>query len=269
MPPSFPSLSSPLDRILTDLASRDWPVALTAADDLLSSISRAGGPECRRALRLVCDLLRAPYAFGDGAAGNLVECLRDESRTPQQLFVVEMFDLNIAGARLNYPGIDFTDARLVGANLNGVVLDQQKIVGANLTGAMLNESFCRAVLFDRGAAPGASFVRADFETSRFTGGFKAEGANFTDAILQDTVLVAVKFAGATLVKANLQHARLTGVDLSGANLTGANLWGTTLQDVDLRGANLTGVQLRGDEIWRGVGLEGAIGADRIDVAVQP
>lgn len=269
MPPSFPSLSSPLDRILTDLTSRDRPVALTAADDLLSSISRGGGPECRRALQLTCDLLRAHYAFADGAAVSLIECLNDESRQPQQLFVVDMFDLNLAGAGLNHPGIDFTDAKLVGANLNGVVLDRQKIVNANLTGTMLNESFCRAVLFQHGSAPGASFVRADFETSRFTGGFTAEGANFTYAILQDTVLISAKFAGAILVKADLRDARLTCVDLSGANLTGANLCGAALQDVDLRGANLTDVLVRGDEIWRGVSLDGAIGADRIDAVVQP
>jgi len=244
-------------------------VALTAADDLLSSISRGGGPEGRRALRLMCDLLRAHYAFGDGAAVGLIECLNDESRQPQQLFVVDMFDLNLAGTRLHHPGIDFTDAKLVGANLNGVVLDRQKIVNANLTGAMLNESFCRAVLFQYGGAPGASFVRADFDTSRFTGGFTAEGANFTYAILRDTVLMAAKFAGAILVKASLRDAQLTGVDLSGANLTGANLCGAALQDVDLRGANLTDVLVRGDEIWRGVSLEGAIGADRINAVVQP
>jgi uncharacterized protein YjbI with pentapeptide repeats len=146
--------------------------------------------------------------------------------------------ITIGDKKLKYfigPGINLSDANLMGANLSGANLMGANLSGANLMGANLS---------------GANLMGANLSD-----------ANLMDANLSGANLTGVNFTGADLTGVNFTGANLTGVNLSGANLTGVNFTGANLTGVNFTGANLTGVNFTGANLT-GVNFTGA---DLIDI----
>ena len=84
-------------------------------------------------------------------------------------------------------------------------------------------------------------------------GCKAEGTDFSKAILQGAMLTDGFFAGANFENADLSYADFTGSDLKNANFKNANLTGTDFEicdcsDADFRGAVLVGSSFKGTKL---------------------
>ena len=125
--------------------------------------------------------------------------------------------------------LDFSDANLRGADLQGV-----NLWNANLSGADLRDASLRfATLW------GARLTYAELNRADIRGAY-LQGVNLTEAQLRDANLSGADLQGVNLTDANLSGAQLHGANLRGADLTDANLSGAHLHNANLRGTDLTG-----------------------------
>ena len=129
--------------------------------------------------------------------------------------------------------IDFTRARLSGADL----------AGANLERAIFVDALMDAVNLQRANLQGADLQFAAFWPKEYWG--RVTLANLEGANLNSAVVNHADLQGANLRNADLQNANLYNANLRRSNLQGANLRAATLKRADLRGANLQGAQFSG------------------------
>jgi len=160
---------------------------------------------------------------------------------------------NFARARLN-------EARMAGADLAGVRLDEARLDGAQLAQAQLS---------------GATFTSAKLDRADLSGA-ELSGANFLLASLRGTNLSGAKlqmadFGNASMQGANLSLASLEGAHLRDAEMEGASLAMARLIGTDLAGAKMQGADLTQTVVWRTTppGGENAAFADMAQVKVQP
>ena len=137
-------------------------------------------------------------------------------------------------------------SNVVGAFLQGALLESVYLGDANLTGANLSS---------------AKLAGAYLGDANLTG-VQAKKANLADANLGDANLSGALLREANLTHCDLTHCNLSGADLSGADLSGAdlsyaNLAGVNLAGVNLAGANLTSANLRDAEL-SGANLKNSI-----------
>ncbi|HFB2047676.1 MAG: pentapeptide repeat-containing protein [Hyphomicrobiaceae bacterium] len=128
--------------------------------------------------------------------------------------------ISLRGRDLRYARLDRSalhHADMTGANLNGASL-----VAADLRGVRLNCKHEIELIL------GLERARAKCASAR--------GANFTNALLQKTILAGVDLSGA-----NLEGAQLQGSILKLAILEGTNFWNANLRKADLS----TGIQAQG------------------------
>lgn len=128
---------------------------------------------------------------------------------------------------------------LVGAQLNGLRLDDASLAGARLSEAHL----AQAVLL-RVNLGGAKMEKAILSEACL-GGSTFAGADLKQAILHEADLGEVDLTGAVLLGADLSNANLSGANLTRANLGGADLRGAYLLGAQLDGVALNGARLEG------------------------
>lgn len=155
---------------------------------------------------------------------------------------------NLAGAKMSRvaicwtraTGADFSNARMIRADLRFSNFEDCSFEGADLHGANLTTSS-----FRRSRMHGARMMdcrTADFQESA-PGYTNFEGADLTNALFTDADLSGVKMAGADLTGAHLNRANLSGASLTGATLLGADFMHSTLSHADLSDAKMEGANL--------------------------
>lgn len=176
---------------------------------------------------------------------------------------VDLSEANLSGAKLN--GVNFSEANLSVVNLSGANLSEAnlsyaklnvaRLSGANLSGAILNHAslnvtnLIRADLH-RAQLRGASLIRAELIRADLSGADLFE-ANLTSADLREATL-----RQGNLRRADLSEATLRGASVTGANLEQANLNASDLGRADLSGANFRDAELRQANLGHG-NLSGA------------
>lgn len=120
------------------------------------------------------------------------------------------------------PAPDFTNSNERGRSFVGLDL-----TGANFTGADLRP------IPDTETPPSADNLRrADFSTAVLT------DSVFRSVRASRALFVDAQCAGADFTRADLTQTDFSGADLSGCNLTGANFAGSNLTGVNFTGATI-------------------------------
>lgn len=135
--------------------------------------------------------------------------------------------------------VDLDHARLAGAQLWYMHLNDADFSSANLSGATFQKSGLHDALFDN-----ADLTNAHFGEAKLTNA-SLQDANLTGANVALANLRGAFLAGAKLTNASFDSSNLGGAVLEGADLTGADLEGANLTDAVLEYANLTGAYLSG------------------------
>jgi uncharacterized protein YjbI with pentapeptide repeats len=141
-------------------------------------------------------------------------------------------------------GLDFSNAKLGGAELDRFDLRGTKFDGASLAKGSLWDSQLQ----------GASFVGTTLSNARM-GYAKCQGASFEGATFSRTTAYNTNFQGA-----NLRNAVLKKADFTDTNLCGADFTGATLEEVDFDRAKFdndtkfpTGFKVPAKLVWKGTG----------------
>ncbi len=140
--------------------------------------------------------------------------------------------------------VNFTRAKLSGANLQLAYLAGAKFENAKLDGADLRYAELQ----------GADFSGADMRGVDLSGGTDLMGANFLGTLLQGADLSGANLQGADFSSAALQGALFSlaeaqGAIFQGAEMDGANLSFARLQGADLDGAVLKGADFSSATVW--------------------
>jgi DNA-binding transcriptional MerR regulator len=179
-----------LDRIVESLPDRDFSSAELTQNPLLNLISEATDA---MALEESADQSDRPN-FGNLFSNRSQEVLYLYSVGKRNFKLMNLVSAKLNGANLS--GADFTNAKLMLADLCELSAIETKFVGANLAGAIISEACLQK-------------------------------ANFTDALL-----LGADLSGADLECANFTAAILGGVNFTGANLRGVNFSEAVLADAD-------------------------------------
>jgi uncharacterized protein YjbI with pentapeptide repeats len=191
--------------------------------------------------------------------------------------------------------VDFTDASLVGARLDGASLKHAKFDGAILTGVSLKGARLEGVSLKGAVLTGVDISRLGLSSSQLEGCLldpspeARERASFIAIRLEDAEnwwrsggkqghpamldgedlrVLNGAFAGRSLTALSAKNAICAGV-----NFSNAHLQSTSFDGADLRGANFEGADLRGSS-FRGARLGHArfsgatVGALRINASIQ-
>ncbi|MCW5696500.1 MAG: pentapeptide repeat-containing protein [Bauldia sp.] len=154
----------------------------------------------------------------------------------------------LVGAMNDCPGCDLAGADLKRRNLAGADLS-----GANLTGATLHRAVLAGAILDGANLLGANLNAADLKNASLVGAdlsysllflTDAAAADFSQAILDYTVVDQARFTGATMIGVQWRDAVGTvGTNLAGADLSGADMTRAYLPDADFQRARLVGANL--------------------------
>jgi uncharacterized protein YjbI with pentapeptide repeats len=185
-----------LDRIVESLPDRDFSSAELTQNPLLNLISEATDA---MALEESADQSDRPN-FGNLFSNRSQEVLYLYSVGKRNFKLMNLVSAKLNGANLS--GADFTNAKLMLADLCELSAIETKFVGANLAGAIISEACLQK-------------------------------ANFTDALL-----LGADLSGANLEGANFTAANLGGVNFTGANLRGVNFSEAVLADADFTNTNM-------------------------------
>jgi DNA-binding transcriptional MerR regulator len=185
-----------LDRIVESLPDRDFSSAELTQNPLLNLISEATDA---MALEELADQGDRPN-FGNLFSNRSQEVLYLYSVGKRNFKLMNLVSAKLNGANLS--GADFTNAKLMLADLCELSAIETKFVGANLAGAIISEACMQK-------------------------------ANFTDALL-----LGADLSGANLEGANFTAANLGGVNFTGANLRGVNFSEAVLADADFTNTNM-------------------------------
>jgi uncharacterized protein YjbI with pentapeptide repeats len=165
-------------------------------------------------------------------------------------FAVDFTDASLAGARLegaslkhaNFTGAILTGARLAGAKLEGARLHGAVLTGVDIARLGLSSDQIRGAVVDpteeaHSRAADMSRRLALAETWWTTGGAEGRPANLDG---EDLRVVNGAFFKKALTGFSARNALALGVNFQGAMLQGA-----MFDDADLRGADFSGADLRG------------------------
>jgi len=181
------AISERLELIIEVLPDRDIANLELTQNPLLNLISTTD----------ITDLEQHRYLFSNRSQ----EVLYMYSVGTRNFRLMNLISAKLNGANLSFA--DFTNAKLMLADLCEVSMIETKLVGANLAGAVMNE---------------ACLQKADF----------------TDALL-----IGVDLSGADLEDANFTAANLGGVNFTGANLQGANFSEAILTGADFTNTDIS------------------------------
>jgi uncharacterized protein YjbI with pentapeptide repeats len=144
----------------------------------------------------------------------------------------QLVELYMAGER-DFRGIELMGAKLNGAMLNDINLSQSQLMLASLNEVCLGKANLKESYFN-----GADLIGAYLEEANLLEAFFI-GADLTEANLKNANLVNCNLGGACLQGANLQFANLTEAIFIGADLRNADLRGAIILGCNFFEANLT------------------------------
>jgi uncharacterized protein YjbI with pentapeptide repeats len=159
---------------------------------------------------------------------------------------------------------------LRGAIFSFAILPRVDFTGAKLQGAQLDSAQLQGAMLDHAKLQGASLDLAKFQGA-WLDSANLQGASLKSANLQGASLHSAQLQGASLTNADFQGADLSSAQLQGASLEQAHLQGAWFNDAQLQGASfseaiLKATYLRGAYLWRSYGLPTELSA--IDVVVD-
>ncbi len=125
--------------------------------------------------------------------------------------------------------VDFSKAKLSGANFTGADFRNAKLTGADFSGAF----------FYNAKLEGANLVETNLSGAYLTNTFLAN-ADLTKANLSRATLICSNMGGTNLTEANLSYSDLSGAFLTRSNLDQADLHGADLSEVSLIQASIDG-----------------------------
>jgi uncharacterized protein YjbI with pentapeptide repeats len=220
-------------------------------------------------------LAHATMKESDMTAAILVETdLQEADLTLAVLVDIRADRANFSGARLSgaslkgatavrarFSDADLTEANLEGGDFSSAVLQSAKLVRANLSGAVFDNS---SVVWADGTganlteanltklhAAGSNFTGARFHNAQAPGSTWEEacldGADFTDAGMQRSNLIAASLKKTVFIRADLSHSSLAEAKLEDTVFLKANLFRSSLEEAaltraDFRGSNLYEVE---------------------------
>ena len=238
-----------------DPTARRWAATLTCRTDIQAAMQVLGRRDTdQRALEA------ADRRYGaDGYRLDL-------SRTNLQ--AVDVSGLNFSQAKLQFArleGADLRRARIEGADLHearmeGAVLQASQMKGAHLRGAGMEGVSLQASRIEEADLSFAKMEGADLRKARMEGAqlywARMEGADLREARIEGAYLRRAMFEGASLWRTqmkgvNFRRARLNGADLldtklEGAGLQEARMLGARLNRANLNGANLNRARMDAD-----------------------
>ena len=178
--------------------------------------------------------------------------------------------LHLSGLDLRerrFVGSRLTGIELLGARLDGAVLEDVDLTRANLERASFRGAVLDDVILDGANLKGAIFVGSDLDGVRFhdadlrhaTLGMDIAGADFLGAVFDRQTLFAAQppkgalgpggdIADLVMRKLVLQRADLQGLRAEGADLSGADLSGSYLERASFEHATLVGARLARAEL---------------------
>lgn len=148
--------------------------------------------------------------------------------------------INLSESWLN--GADLRGARLAGADLRWVNLDNALLAEARLEGAKLSGAHLRGARLRHVCLREAVLVSVHLQ------GAQLDDAELQGAIVAGGHLALANLRGSSLQAADLISAEMYGADLRGTSLEGARVSWATIQGAMLEHANLRGA---GDPDWSG------------------
>lgn len=158
-------------------------------------------------------------AIADVAECRFVNC---------KLSGVDMRNLRASSAQ--FEGVDFTDAKLIGADLSNAVLLGTSEEDEDASAATANN--VRRVKLHRTNLRGANFSNSLLE------GIDAQHAALTEALMGYSKITTSTFAQCAMQAVGFTQAELHDVKFPGSRLIGATFFETTLCNVDFSGADL-------------------------------
>ena len=174
-----------------------------------------------------------------GSLLNLIEEIESKAQISDEHILSDkahsLLQLYSSGER-NFQGIE-----LIGAKLNGAILNDANLSQAELMLASLNEACLEKTQLQESYLSGADLIGAYLQQAELTGA-DLIGSDLTDADLTDASLISCNLGGACLKNTNLRGANLSEAVLVGADLRGADLTNAIILGCNFYGANLDGVQ---------------------------
>ncbi len=152
--------------------------------------------------------------------------------------------------------VDFINAQLPGANLEGARISRTNLEHANLTGACLKKSRLINVNLNGANLSEANLCDAHFDTVALN------SANLQRTRLIGARLFATKLNNANLSSAYILDAQINSSDFIGADLTNVDLRNTSILFSDFDSAKLLGCKVFGISAWR-LNLKNAIQSNLI------
>jgi uncharacterized protein YjbI with pentapeptide repeats len=193
-------------------------------------------------------------------------------------------------AGLDLTGADLSSLNLRGHDLSGATCEDASFAGAALDGATLSECVLSAADFGGASLRGAVLERADLTGARLAGAdfseatlteatlakcfaaevsfraVKAEGADFSGAMLRDCAFQGALLTGADFTLAHVERADFTEATLDDARmqeawaaevvLDRASLQDFRAESADLKGARVSDAKADGS-LWQASRLDGA------------
>ena len=174
-----------------------------------------------------------------GSLLNLMEEIESKAQISDDYSLSDrahnLLKLYSSGER-NFQGIE-----LIGAKLNGAILNEADLSQAELMLASLNEACLEKTKLQESYLSGADLIGAYLQQAELTGA-DLIGSDLTDADLTNASLISCNLGGACLKNTNLRGANLSEAILIGADLQGADLTDAIVLGSNFYGANLEEVQ---------------------------
>lgn len=152
--------------------------------------------------------------------------------------------------------IDFSNSKLLEANLSYSILENVDLSHADLTGANLKYANLNSAILEGVKLQNAILDYADLSYQ------KLSGLDLSNASLENAYLIESDLSNSNLMNVNLKRANLYNSKLNSANLSHSNLENTSFVGTDLSYANLSNAKLSGAN-FHGSNLNGTILPERI------
>ncbi|MBZ6107951.1 pentapeptide repeat-containing protein [Streptomyces olivaceus] len=160
---------------------------------------------------------------------------------------------------------DLREARLVGAVLRDVSLEDVNLQGAILTAGVFEGVSLFGAHLASATLTGAAFRGSDL-SQVIAPGADLTGISVEDSVFTNAVLTTVRLTGADLAYTDFRHANLTSANLTGADLVKAKLQYACLEHADLSGAKLEGADLTYTDLVRARLIEADLTGALLDQA---
>lgn len=162
--------------------------------------------------------------------------------------------------KANITRCSFKSARLISASFRGAILQKNdftnaKLIAANLQEADLTASVIQGASIFTANTRGACLQKMDFR-GHDLGGLNLRDCSLARSNLEGQVLAKLDLSGVDLEDANLKDADLSYAHFNGANLRRADLRGATFASTSFKNAELRGVDLRKADL-SGLEFDGA------------